>query len=240
MASDLPGTRLTVGDAVSSVVDQATKPRDVYALSLPAGQRLRVTVTATSADYDVTLGDPDAVPGAISAADGRRLYPIGPTCTATVPIAATGSYLLVIDAQGPGVRYTLHTAALPGEVGQGVTNLTAQVASDLPGTALTVGNAVTSVLDQGTKPRDVYALTLRAGQTLAVDLTADSADYDVLLLPPGAASVVRAAGRFQGTRLCAVGPACHATASIAAAGGYTLVVEASGPGLQYTLRTAAP
>ena len=138
------------------------------------------------------------------------------------------------------MRYTLRTAALPLEVAQGVTDLTVKAASDLPGTRLAVGQAVTSVVDLGTRPRDVYALDLRAGQTLRVDVTVEASDYDVLLLPPGALTAARQQERFQGTVLCHSGPTCDRAAPIAAAGVSALVVEAKGTGLQYTLRTATP
>ena len=224
------------------MADRATKRRDVYAVALPAGRRLRVTVTATGADYTLTLGDPGAVPGTIDddPRHGRRLCLIGPACEASVPIAAAGTYLLVLDAGGPGVRCTLRTSTAPLTVGAGVVDLTATAASDLPGMRIAVGQAVTSVVDPGTGPRDVYALALRAGQTLRVDVTAEAAGYDVLLLPPGAQAVARQAGRFQGTQLCVIGPICDRYAPIVPCLVSTLFVEATGPGLQDPLRTAAP
>jgi len=41
VASDRPGTPLTLGHSVSSVLDPTTKPQDVYSLQLPAGERFR-------------------------------------------------------------------------------------------------------------------------------------------------------------------------------------------------------
>jgi len=107
--TDLAGTPLQPGNAVTSVVDQATKPRDVYALPVQAGQTLQVTVTATSSAYGVTL-DP---PGALSGAGSAFLCTSTQNCTATLPIAAAGTDLLVLQAYGPGIRYTLRTATVP-------------------------------------------------------------------------------------------------------------------------------
>jgi len=231
--STIPGTPLQLGSTVTSVVDDHTKPRDVYTLPVQAGQRLQVTVTATTWAYSVTLGAQGALPGAAGGGAGELLCTTTATCTKTVPIAAAGSYVLVVQAFGPGVRYTLHAAALPLAVAPDVVNLAGQAASDLPGTPLSVGTTVTSVIDVATKRRDVYALRLTAGQTVQVDTDANRWDYSVLLLPPGATSIAGAAG---GTLLCASDQSCHQTAPIAAAGVYTLVVEATGSGVQYTLR----
>ena len=235
VASTLPGTPLQPNGAVTSVIDQAAKPRDVYALPLQAGQRLQVTVTATNFAYGVTL-DP---PGALSGAGGAILCTSTRDCTATIPIAATGTDLLVLQAYGPGIRYTLRTAALPLTVGPGVINLAGTVANDLPGTPLRLGATVTSVIDLATKRRDVYAVALRAGQTLQVDTDATHADYRVLLLPPTATTVTQTLGDFQGATLCSNEQACHQTAPIAASGASTLVVDTFGSAVQYTLRATS-
>ena len=233
--TDLAGTPLQPGNAVTSVVDQATKPRDVYALPVQAGQTLQVTVTATSSAYGVTL-DP---PGALSGAGSAFLCTSTQNCTATLPIAAAGTDLLVLQAYGPGIRYTLRTATVPLGVGPGVTDLAGTVANDLPGTPLGLGKTVTSVIDAATKRRDVYAVALRAGQTLQVDTDATRSDYSVLLLPPTATTVSQVLGAFQGTTICANEQACHQTAPIAASNTYTLVVDAFGSAVQYTLHLTA-
>ncbi len=48
VASDIPGTALSLGASRGSVVDEDTKPRDVYALSLTAGQEVQIRVTNES------------------------------------------------------------------------------------------------------------------------------------------------------------------------------------------------
>jgi len=233
--STLPGTSLQPGSVITTVIDDHTKPRDVYALSVQAGQRLQVTVTATSWSYSVALG----ALGALPTSPSEILCTSMSTCTKTIPIAATGTYLLVVQAFGPGVRYTLHTAALPLMVGQDTVNLAGKVANDVLGTSLAPGTTVTSVIDVAAKRRDVYAVTLAAGQTLQVDTDANRWDYSVLLLPPGTTSV-QPVSAVQGTLLCSTASSCHKTAPIATSGTYLLVVEASGPGVQYTLRVTTP
>jgi len=233
--STLPGTSLQLGSVITTVIDDHSKPRDVYALSVQAGHGLRVTVTATSWSYSVALG----ALGALPTSPSEVLCTSMQTCTKTIPIAATGTYLLVVQAFGPGVRYTLHTAALPLVVGQDTANLAGTVANDVPGTSLAPGTTITSVIDVAAKRRDVYAVSLAAGQTLQVDTDANRWDYRVLLLPPGTTSVQQVSA-VQGTLLCSTASACHKTAPIATSGAYLLVVEASGPGVQYTLRVTTP
>jgi len=233
--STLPGTSLQPGSVITTVIDDHTKPRDVYALSVQAGQRLQVTVTATSWSYSVALG----ALGAIPTSPSEVLCTSMSTCTKTIPIAATGTYLLVVQAFGPGVRYTLHTAALPLAVGQDTVNLAGKVANDVPGTSLAPGTTVTSVIDVAAKRRDVYAVSLAAGQTLQVDTDANRWDYSVLLLPPGTTSVQQVSA-VQGTLLCSTASSCHKTAPIATSGTYLLMVEASGPGVQYILWVTTP
>jgi len=140
-----------------------------------------------------------------------------------------------VQAFGPGVRYTLHAAVLPLAVAPDVVDLVGTVASDLPGTPLRLDTTVTSVLDVATKRRDVYAVQLSAGQTLQVTTDADRWAYSVRLLPPGATSVTAAGS----TLLCTTDQSCHQTTAIAVGGTYTPAVEATGPGLQYTLRATA-
>ena len=111
------------------------------------------------------------------------------------------------------------------------------MASDLPGTPLALGRAVTSLISSDGKPRDVYALALGAGGMLDVDVSANRADYSVLLLPPGATTVVRTLGTFQGSTLCTFQQQCRQIAPTGAPGAYALVLEAQGPAVRYTLRT---
>jgi hypothetical protein len=42
--SDIPGEGISIGQMVKGIVDASTKPNHVYALSLTAGQQVRITI----------------------------------------------------------------------------------------------------------------------------------------------------------------------------------------------------
>ncbi|HET8629943.1 MAG TPA: hypothetical protein VFL91_21190, partial [Thermomicrobiales bacterium] len=84
-ASALPGTRLRLGQPVTSVVDTTTKPRDVYAVDLRAGQRLRPELATTGGLVTLALGPPG-----VPASDADVLCIDVASCPKTVPIAADG------------------------------------------------------------------------------------------------------------------------------------------------------
>ena len=113
--------------------------------------------------------------------------------------------------------------------------LAGKVASRLPGTPLALGRAVTSVVDQQAKPRDLYAVAVHAGQTLQVDVTAASPAFDVALAPPHAQDLIGLPGVPLGALLCAFTQPCRKAFPVAADGTYTLTVTAEGPGVRYTL-----
>jgi hypothetical protein len=62
------------------------------------------------------------------------------------------------------------------------------IASDIPGTKLALGASQNSILDENTKPRDVYAIELTAGQEVVFVLSGESQDISVVLANPGAES----------------------------------------------------
>jgi DNA-binding CsgD family transcriptional regulator len=236
VASDFPGTPLTSGSAVSSIIDAQTKPRDVYALQLTVGQRLQVDVVASAPAYRVTLEEPGMLPGN---PEGIHLCSYGNSCTATVPIAATATYRLVLDAADPGIRYTLRPQALPPTVAPGQRNLAGAVASDLPGTPLGLGATVVSIIDVHTKPVDVYAVALTAGQTLMVNVTASDPAYRVLLAPPESAPFAGHLDALHGVPLCTYGQSCQQRFAVATSGTYGLILAAEVAAIQYTLQATA-
>lgn len=229
VASGLPGTPLRPGQAVTSVLDEATKPDDLYALDLRAGTQLTVSLQASAYAFSATFGPDGALPEIERGNLG--LCNDDPNCLTTIPIPTTGRYLLLVDAYGHGVRYTLRVGVAPLAVPPGATDLTGHVASTSPGTPLTLGTTVASVVDERAKPSDVYALTLRAGQTLQIALDATGDQDIVTLVPPGGA---------DGQTLCASLETCHPAVPIAASGTYTVVIGAVGPEVRYTLRVTAP
>ena len=241
--STFPGTPLQLGRVVTSVIDDHTKPRDLYALDLQAGTRFHLALTASSAGVAVRLGPAGALP---SFAGGDPVLcsslSAATSCATSLPIAQTGPYLLLVEAGGSGVRYTLQTTALPLVVPPGVTNLTGTVASNIPGTPLTLGTSVLSVVDSTTKRLDLYALHLLAGQALQVQISATPADEVVLLLPPDTAPFTGTPNWTDVPLICngqiPVRP-CDQPLPIATSGVYDLVIAARAPGVQYTLRVTA-
>jgi hypothetical protein len=79
--------------------------------------------------------------------------------TATVTAVAVVVYLALRgDLPTP-------TAVSPPPI-PGPINMVGQVASDIPGTPLQLGQTVTSVIDRDTRPVDVYSVQLQAGQSV--------------------------------------------------------------------------
>ncbi len=131
----------------------------------------------------------------------------------------------------PIATATVNPAATP-------LNLAGKVASSLPGTPLRLGQPVTSVVDQGAKPRDMYAVTLRAGQTFTVQVTAAGSGFSVLLGAPGTFPSYATAS-ISTTILCSFQEPCQKAVPVAADGAYPLLIEAGGPALRYTLLATA-
>jgi hypothetical protein len=108
--SDIPGVLLAPGAIVSSVGDEHTKPRDVYAVTLAAGQTLQVQVDVSgSASYSVAIANPDSRTFQSGGWTGQTpcSYAFAP-CSATFTPAVAGTYFLAIVAQSPTVSYALH------------------------------------------------------------------------------------------------------------------------------------
>jgi len=115
--------------------------------------------------------------------------------------------------------------------------LAGKVASARPGTPLRLGQAVTSIIDRQAKPDDLYAVQLKAGQTLHVQVTASSDAFGVVLAAPGAQDLLGEPGIPLGTFLCNFQTPCQKDFPVAADGTYTLVVGTDeGAGVRYTLR----
>jgi hypothetical protein len=63
-----------------------------------------------------------------------------------------------------------------------------QVADDIPGTNLSFGISQRLVVDKGTKPRDVYALSLSAGEEVLIKVTGHPGQLNFILAAPGSTS----------------------------------------------------
>lgn len=116
-------------------------------------------------------------------------------------------------------------------------NLAGKVPGDIPGVLVASGVTISSVVDQHTKPRDVYAVRFAAGQTLQVQMTVDTGifSYSIELANPDATSF--APGAWHGETLCNYyNIPCNESFTPAVAGIYFVAVVANGATVPYTLR----
>lgn len=116
LAGDIPGTPLALGSSQGSVVDKATKPRDVYALNLTAGEEIQVKVTHQYGQYlHYQLANPgsnsfrtNSVSLAFTEKDYRELW----SMNFAPPV--TGTYHLAIIADASAQSYTISVLHLGG------------------------------------------------------------------------------------------------------------------------------
>jgi hypothetical protein len=116
LAGDIPGTPLAIGSSQGSVVDKATKPRDVYALNLTAGEEIQVKVTHQYGQYlHYQLANPgsnsfrtNSVSLAFTERDYRELW----SMNFAPPV--TGTYHLAIIADASAQSYTISVLHLGG------------------------------------------------------------------------------------------------------------------------------
>ena len=128
VGSDIPGTSLALGASQNSVVDKATKPRDVYAMSLSGGQEVQIEVT----DYPGQLNFILAAPSSTSF-DGNRYTTVfnslgqstySPWSYTYTP-STSGTYYFAVNAWESGSQpYTISAVATgtiygAGNPGQG-------------------------------------------------------------------------------------------------------------------------
>lgn len=164
-----------------------------------------------------------------------------PTAT-TIPTTATPAITFAPTTVPTVIPPTL----APSPVATVIANTTpvalaGKVASTRPGTPLVLGQAVTSIVDYQAKRHDVYALQLRAGQTLHVEVSAATEAFGVIIAAPGAENLVGEPSIPLGTFLCNYVNPCRKDFAIAADGTYTLVIGTDmGAGMRYTLRAMAP
>jgi hypothetical protein len=106
----MPGVLVAPGIAISSVVDQHTKPRDVYAIRLAAGQVLQVSVSIQPGQhsYGVWIADPDMASFEANPLHGSTLCAYESiSCSDSFTPAASGTYYLGVVALSSNVPYTL-------------------------------------------------------------------------------------------------------------------------------------
>ena len=101
VASDIPGTTLAFGASLSSVVNKATEPRDVYALSLSAGQQVQIQVAGYPGQLNFVL----AAPGSTSFGGNSYMQLFNSSSQSTVNPwsytfmpSASGTYYFAVNA----------------------------------------------------------------------------------------------------------------------------------------------
>ena len=175
-ANDIPGTPLALGATQKSVVDGTTKPRDVYAISLSAGQEVQFGVIIEETVYRKYLKFELVHPDSQSFATGNKStaftisYYSSSWSKNFVP-PTTGTYYFSISTVESAKAYTLSVVLTGSTYGNGTT------ANDIPGTPLALGATQKSVVDGTTKPRDVYAISLSAGQEVQFGVIIEETVY---------------------------------------------------------------
>jgi len=209
-----------------------------------------LSVVGCSGDNSMVPSQTSATPGLSEGGRGcaatftphpsaeRADSPLQPTA------GASGSSAAVAATPPATVRARTPSAPEPrGTPIAGEVDLTGQVADDIPGTLIAVGAVITSVVDPDTKPRDVYAIYLTAGDAFVVEFHGHSAlqcpacymEYSLNLLNPDSKSFVH--DRFSGSEICAgTYHECRVEFRPAVSGVYYLAVVAKEPLTRYKIR----
>jgi len=111
--------------------------------------------------------------------------------------------------------------------------LAGKIASDIPGTLVSLPTTITSVIDRDTKPRDVLRVHLDAGQTLALSMQSNG-DYYIYIANPGSKSFSNSG--YTGPNVCyGTCPSAPVTYVAAVTGDYYVDVATSMSAMPYTL-----
>ena len=110
VASDIPGTRICLDIPISSVIDNNTKPRDVYSIDLIVGQEVRFTST-DDPRLRFHLYNPSSTSielGRVSEAwSVNQGYYVFVNLSQNFTPAVSGKYYLSVEATGTGQKYQL-------------------------------------------------------------------------------------------------------------------------------------
>jgi DNA-binding CsgD family transcriptional regulator len=231
VASEIPGTSICLGDTVSSVIDRNTRPIDVYALDLTAGQEVLFSVSTQNGCLNLELYNP----GSKSIETDEVSIALNPGCwqewKQNFTAAVSGKYYFAVAANSSGQVYTFSVkptgTTVPGN----------QVVSDIPGTRLVVGNTVNSVVDRNTKPFDVYAIDFSVGQAVLFKVATNNGCLNLELYNPGSKSLETDQASV------ALNPGCwqewKQDFTPAVTGTYYFAVGANSSGQTYTLSITA-
>jgi hypothetical protein len=186
-ADDIPGTPMSVGDAVSGTIDQTTKPRDVYSISLKRGEQVQMTLTMSQVAAISFQGYATCLflisPSSTSIATGKSATIVNGTVggdkhvrTITYTPAVDGTYYIDVATNGyvdggmHGVTYSLTTARTAAPA------ITDPWAPDIFGIAIGPGT-VHGVIDVTTMVRNVFAVRLFASEPVQLPLTMSHEAY---------------------------------------------------------------
>jgi predicted secreted protein len=164
-------------------VSRTSDPRDVFAVSLNAGERLVVSLTgADGTNFDTALYPPGTgsvltgVPVAESAWDQ---YP--ETFYFDCEVGEAGTYCLEVEAYAGSGGYTLEWAVQASPSGPD---------DDIPGVAMPSPSPAAGFLNAYSDADDVYAINLSAGQRLTLTLDgAPGLDADLYVFRPTASGI---------------------------------------------------
>ena len=224
--TDIPGTAMTVGSTVKGVVDESTRPDDVYSVSLVSGEQVQITATDPGSGYvSVRL----IAPGATSIQGPYTS--LGYTSSGgSAPLLYTpakdGVYYLRVSAQGHGISYSVTVART------GAPAVVAPDSDDIFGIPIGVGAAI-GIVDEDTDADDVFAVALFAQEQVQITATDPGSGYvSVRLIAPGATSIQGSYTSLGYTSSGGLAPLLYTPAKD---GVYYLRVSAQGHGVPYTL-----
>lgn len=140
---------------------------------------------------------------------------------------------------GPSpIVQTVVATLMPSTPTPGVLDVAGKVPSDIPGMKLDLGSTVYSVVAYDSKPRDIYAIALKAGRPLYLDAFVQNGCVFIYIYNPGSSSIVRTQ-YSQATYLQACGEK-HDIFTPAISGTYYIGIEPSGITGPYTLHIDQP
>jgi len=230
---DVPGVE-SPGSPLTGELDKASDADDVWSVYLTEGQTLTARIVGDpGTDFDIYLFGPGT--SSVYTLDG----PLDEASTGSYPdalvfpVRVSGTYYLdAYTYEGSG-SYTLEYSTSATQPGVGGPD------DDVPGVALP-SSAVVGTLDVTTDYDDVFAVPLRAGQTLTARITGgDGTDFDLYLYGPDTTSVVDSTEWLA----CAAGGSYPDSLSFAARTAATYYLDAwayAGAGsytLQYSVKS---
>jgi thermitase len=175
---DIPGV-IAPQSPIVGTLDRTTDVNDVFQLDLVAGSRLSAVLTGGSGtSFDLYLYAPGATSIAATAPIAHSDNASYPDTITRFEVPVTGRYYLDVRALSGSGTYTLSY----GVVGTGAD-------AEIPGVALPA-SPTSGTLDAASDPDDVFSVSLTAGQSLAVTMTANAGtDFDAYLFGPGGTSI---------------------------------------------------